>query len=735
MPANSRGPLQFATQTALNASRLSSDSTIGTNTTVTSQQDGNDNVTFYDSPTSPPYQAIKYQLPGALNALSSSPDGEYVVVAGREVLKVLHVTDQEATEYINLRTGSNLSLNYSSNDVKWGNNGTRNKIATAATNGAIIIWDLNKSGRKTDRVISEHSRAVNRVCFQPNNGYILLSASQDGNIKAWDLRDPKAAAKYSYEGKSESVRDVQFNPMHTHEFAAGFETGTIQKWDMRNPKLIYERKVSAHNGPCLTVDWHPDGRTLASGGRDRTIKVWDMNSDSRKPQYTIRTMASVSRIQWRPGYDNEIASCALLSDNGLHVWDVRRPNIAKYTFDEHSTTPTGFQWLSPDVVISCAKDRYFMRHEIVGAYKPIELLRKNGIGWNIHGDLVFSIDKSTGHQFVDEASTPGLTNQASRKSSRNRTTTGEELSLQYIPPQTCGIAHLPLFDYGTFSVFAQNYVINGENLKLACETNAKIAWSMQRFRAAQTWKIVQLLFADVEEERDSEQANGIDENYHNMSVTKALTANGNEVISESDSESSVSPVNEDEKDNEEASSSDSSESLESPIISQNQEIINDLFHYYTEQSDVQMCVTLYLIVQQYVHINADQLEDWFTSYIDLLRRFKLWTSATDIINACPIDNVRALNLNATTINITCNNCFKLVLGTAQGSWACDKCHKLLNPCSVCHQTVRGLYVWCQGCNHGGHLGHMRDWFSMKSQCPTGCGHTCTLDMSTQGSTE
>lgn len=66
-----------------------------------------------------------------------------------------------------------------------------------------------------------------------------------------------------------------------------------------------------------------------------------MNSDSRKPQYTIRTMASVSRIQWRPGYENEIASCALLSDNGLHVWDVRRPNIAKYTFDEHSTTPTG----------------------------------------------------------------------------------------------------------------------------------------------------------------------------------------------------------------------------------------------------------------------------------------------------------------------------------------------------------------------------------------------------------
>ena len=43
-----------------------------------------------------------------------------------------------------------------------------------------------------------------------------------------------------------------------------------------------------------------------------------------------------------------------------------------------------------------------------------------------------------------------------------------------------------------------------------------------------------------------------------------------------------------------------------------------------------------------------------------------------------------------------------------------------------HQTVRGLYVWCQGCNHGGHLEHMREWFNNEAMCPTGCGHSCTL---------
>jgi hypothetical protein len=41
---------------------------------------------------------------------------------------------------------------------------------------------------------------------------------------------------------------------------------------MRSPKL-YERKLNAHNGLALAIDWHPEGRYLASGGRDKVIKV------------------------------------------------------------------------------------------------------------------------------------------------------------------------------------------------------------------------------------------------------------------------------------------------------------------------------------------------------------------------------------------------------------------------------------------------------------------------------
>jgi len=45
-------------------------------------------------------------------------------------------------------------------------------------------------------------------------------------------------------------------------------------------------------------------------------------------------------------------------------------------------------------------------------------------------------------------------------------------------------------------------------------------------------------------------------------------------------------------------------------------------------------------------------------------------------------------------------------------------------CRNSNRSVKGLYAWCQGCGHGGHLAHLRDWFSRNTQCPAGCGHKC-----------
>ena len=52
------------------------------------------------------------------------------------------------------------------------------------------------------------------------------------------------------------------------------------------------------------------------------------------------------------------------------------------------------------------------------------------------------------------------------------------------------------------------------------------------------------------------------------------------------------------------------------------------------------------------------------------------------------------------------------------------CHILFCLFFCSHNSVRGIYVWCQVCGHGGHLQHIQDWHKDHAQCPTGCGHSC-----------
>ena len=52
-----------------------------------------------------------------------------------------------------------------------------NLIATAATNGAVVLWNLGKSSKsKQSHVFTEHTRTVNKVMTEePNKSYYAKS--------------------------------------------------------------------------------------------------------------------------------------------------------------------------------------------------------------------------------------------------------------------------------------------------------------------------------------------------------------------------------------------------------------------------------------------------------------------------------------------------------------------------------------------------------------------------------
>ncbi|CAH1788742.1 unnamed protein product, partial [Owenia fusiformis] len=326
-------------------------------------------------------------LEGALNCIATNKDSSQVVVAGRNVFKIFSIEDDQFVEKHNLRVGRNINLNFSASNVAW-NPVDDHILASAATNSSVVIWDLNKTSRsKLDTVYSEHRRFVSKVAFHHTESHLLLSGSQDGFMKLFDLKKKEVCTTFS--GRSESVRDVTFNPHHYFQFAAAFENGNVQIWDLRKLDK-WERQFTAHSGPIFSLDWHPDDKNiLASAGRDKTIKIWDMQLLKPKNLHTVQSIASVARCKWRPQRKYHIASCALLVDCSVNVWDIRRPYIPFAAFKEHKDVVTGIVWKQndPHVFLSSSKDCTLWQHMFKDASRPANSANPVGLSINIRGDV------------------------------------------------------------------------------------------------------------------------------------------------------------------------------------------------------------------------------------------------------------------------------------------------------------------------------------------------------------
>jgi WD40 repeat protein len=136
-------------------------------------------------------------------------------------------------------------------------------------------------------------------------------------------------------GHTDAVWSVAWSP-DGRSLASGSEDRTVKVWDVERGELLHT--LSGHTDVVFSVAWSPNGRRLASSSGDWTVKVWDVEqgkllrtlSGHTNRVWSVawspngRSLASSSSIVtiWADDSDEMKVSLALLPG---HEWLAYRP--------------------------------------------------------------------------------------------------------------------------------------------------------------------------------------------------------------------------------------------------------------------------------------------------------------------------------------------------------------------------------------------------------------------------